>query len=63
MNIEEVNFAHSPYDILYVEPGKKTIIKSLVKHHVLRKEGQLNDIIKGNGSGVIILLQYGPTTH
>ncbi|KAH2754841.1 hypothetical protein KXV66_002272 [Aspergillus fumigatus] len=55
--VAEIQFSNAPFDMLAIPEDKKKVIKSLTESRVrATTEGKFDDIIKGKGQGVIILL-------
>jgi hypothetical protein len=53
--IQDIEFNEGAFDALIFEEVKKKMLLSLVKAHATEKEG-FDDVIKGKGKGLIILL-------
>ncbi|TPX22405.1 hypothetical protein DIZ76_014277 [Coccidioides immitis] len=60
-NIKKIRFSNSPFNMLTIPEDKKTVIKSLIESCVyVINIVHFDDIIKGKGQGVIILLHGLP---
>jgi hypothetical protein len=58
-NLEEIHWNSSAFDSLVLSVDKKEIVQSLVERHATDSNRRFfDDIIRGKGQSLVILLQY-----
>jgi hypothetical protein len=57
-DIEEIVWDSSSFEYLVLPKRQKYIIQSLAESQKMEVETPFNDLVKGKGQGLLILLQY-----
>ena len=61
-DIENIDWECSAFDALVMPMDQKELVQSLVEGHTNQSDNdKFDEIIKGKGQNVVVLLQYGPS--
>jgi hypothetical protein len=56
-HISEIQFNPAAFDCLVLPESQKTIVQALVESHSAKKKQGIDDLIKGKGRGLVVVLQ------